>query len=309
MIMNFFFCVICLLLLATPSRAQEFVPIQGEIPHDITGLVLPAFCARNSQIVQTLITIEPGDAVSVLTYPPDLVVVSTQVGKIEGANWLLFTYNQTAATPSGEGDRGGIRIQVPPSQLERVDACCSAQAQILAGFTHVKSLLASASASINAVLSVDANSTSDKQLDVVASTSASIAVDYEGGDCNIVSVGTSGSIGVKAKSVTKVDAQTSGTVRLELEEPPFSGSATTSGVMEISTPGGCDDVGTKSSGSCEVDEYVSVDVTVGSTFTRSGQEVCPIPEDMAPPPSGASTRSTVGNVLRAAGVFLAICFL
>ena len=242
--------VASLLLVATATLAngQEFVPITGSVPQDITGVVLPAFCAAKSTVVRTITTLEPQEGnVTVMTYPPDLIRVDTRPGAKDGAMWLLLELNQTVA---GSASQGGIRIQLPPSQLERVDACCSARAQIMEGFTNVKSLLASTSAEISATLTASNATATIKDLDIVASTSSKIAVDYSGGDVNLVSVGTSARVDLIANSLTKLDAGTSGMASLQLTTPPSSGAVSTSGVAEISVADGCLDISTSTSGQC-----------------------------------------------------------
>ena len=159
--------------------------------------------------------------------------------------------------------------------------------------------LASTSALINAVLTSSNTPTdSTKDLDIAVSTSAKIALDYDGGNVNIVSVGTSGTVQLKASSITKVDVGTSASAKLQLEAAPTAGSATTSGSVIVSVPNGCDGLTLNTGGSCTVDESYAVVVGIERTLTRSGTETCPISNQAnTPQSSGVQTHVSLLSLL------------
>lgn len=276
--MPFFRLALLLVTTCSITKAQDldpFAPITGSVPQDITGIVLPPFCDAQSKVVKILTTLEPTDGdVAILTSPPNLVTVDTKAGFMEGAVWLGFILNQTVATAATEA---GIIIQMPPSQLERVDVCCAGQIQILQGFNNVKSLLASTSASIHAILSPASNATSTTQdLDLAVSTSGRIAVDYWGGTVNIVSASTSGVVDLVADTVTEVIVSTSGVTNLQLMTAPNHGTVSTSGVVQVSLTDGCGYIEASTSGTCTTKGDLAVNFVVGDTFTESGQESCAV---------------------------------
>ena len=173
-------------------------------PADLVQVELPSFCGRNKQEVPSVFyTIQPGDAVRVLTYPPDAMILSSR----DAGETLRLLWNLTAVEGANEA---GVIVEFPADQLSRIDACCSARAQIKPGFTSISQLKVGTSSSVSADFS---DVLTAYGLDISTSAMASVQLSTRGSLTNAV-VGTSATLEAVG-NLTRLDASTSSIVRLQ----------------------------------------------------------------------------------------------
>lgn len=268
------FSTLLLSLLATSIQAQDnFAAISGSVTEEVEGIQLPALCNSKTSptVAKTMFTIEPASSgsttITILTSPPDLVTASVGNGKL-----LLLTINEAVATTASEG---GVKIQIPNEQFQKLDASASARVQVLSGFTSLSSITAASSASVRAVVETASSGGSNTPLTVSVTSSATLDVQYEGGEIERAGVSSSGKFNVVASTVKAVDISSSGSAQMRVDNPISSGSVSSSGRLSVSANGSCDNLEINSSGNCQDGQDVAVTVTVGEPYTMTGTENCP----------------------------------
>lgn len=254
-------------LLATGIQAQEFTAVSGPISEEIKGVILPANCGLDNgkSVPKTMYTIVPasGDTVSILTSPPDLVTATVQAGKV-----LSVTFNQNVAPTAAEG---GVKIQIPDAQFQELTAQASAHVQVQSGFTSLANIGVTSSASVRAIVGSNG---SGVPLTVSVSSSATLDVQFDGGEIERAGVSSSGTLNVAAATVKAVDISSSGSAQIRVDNPIGSGSVSSSGRLTVSANGSCDNLEINSSGSCQDGQDVGVTVSVGEPYIQSGTATC-----------------------------------
>lgn len=259
------------------ANAADFTAITDGVDQSITAININPNCnGVNGKMPNTIFTIESGnDGVTVTTSPADLFIVSSSSGT------LSFAWNPAVAS-SASSTAGGVRINLPASQLKSVTVGGGYQAQILDGFTSVTSLESSGGATLRATFT--SSSSTDFTLDnsgggqmYVKSNVAITGGSIPGGSQAWVetpsysNVNVSGGSGLSVKGdVGSGDVSGGATLTLT---GTITGSVTNSGGATVNAPS-CDGVSSSGGANCNANsQSVNVDVSTQDE-TISGTSTC-----------------------------------